>query len=78
MDSKDYILLTGGAGFIGTHTAYELLKNGDNVIIFDNFGKLDISPEQHYNTKGLIQLHNQLNNGSSLIIKKKDLCNISH
>lgn len=31
------ILLTGGAGYIGSHTAYELSKNGYNVIILDNF-----------------------------------------
>ena len=31
------ILLTGGAGFIGSHTAVELLKNNHEVIIADNF-----------------------------------------
>ncbi|MEI7473451.1 MAG: NAD-dependent epimerase/dehydratase family protein [bacterium] len=30
------ILITGGAGFIGSHTADILLKNGYNVIIADN------------------------------------------
>ena len=30
------ILLTGGAGFIGSHTAVELLNAGHSVIIVDN------------------------------------------
>lgn len=31
------ILLTGGAGYIGSHTAIELLSSGHNVVVFDNF-----------------------------------------
>ena len=31
------ILVTGGAGFIGSHTVVELLEKGYNVIIVDNF-----------------------------------------
>lgn len=31
------ILLTGGAGYIGSHTAVELLKKGYEVVIADNF-----------------------------------------
>ena len=30
-------LLTGGAGYIGSHTAIELLAHGHQVVIFDNF-----------------------------------------
>ena len=30
------ILVTGGAGYIGTHTEVELLNRGYNVIAFDN------------------------------------------
>jgi len=37
MKSKRNILLTGGAGFIGFHTAAALLKRGDRVVIADNF-----------------------------------------
>ena len=31
------ILVTGGAGYIGSHTVVELIANGDNVLILDNF-----------------------------------------
>lgn len=31
------ILVTGGAGFIGSHTCVELLENGYEIVVFDNF-----------------------------------------
>ena len=37
------ILVTGGAGFIGSHTAVELLEKGEELIIIDNFS--NSSPE---------------------------------
>ncbi|KAL7111639.1 hypothetical protein ACP275_05G102100 [Erythranthe tilingii] len=40
---KGRILVTGGAGFIGTHTAVQLLKQGFQVFILDN---LDNSVEE--------------------------------
>jgi UDP-glucose 4-epimerase len=30
------ILVTGGAGYIGSHTIVELLKNGHEVVVVDN------------------------------------------
>ncbi|KPI45921.1 UDP-glucose 4-epimerase [Cyphellophora attinorum] len=36
VDLPQYILVTGGLGFIGSHTAAELLKSGYNVLIVDN------------------------------------------
>lgn len=31
------VLITGGAGYIGSHTSLELLENGKDVVIIDNF-----------------------------------------
>ena len=31
------ILVTGGAGFIGSHLCERLLKDGNNVICMDNY-----------------------------------------
>lgn len=36
------ILLPGGAGYIGSHTAVELLKQGKDVVIIDNFSNSNI------------------------------------
>ena len=32
------ILLTGGTGYIGSHTAIELLAAGHQVVLLDNLG----------------------------------------
>ncbi|MBR5236115.1 MAG: UDP-glucose 4-epimerase GalE [Clostridia bacterium] len=37
------ILVTGGAGFIGSHTCVELLQNGYDIVVLDNF--LNSKPE---------------------------------
>lgn len=34
--SNEYILVTGGAGYIGSHTVIELISNGYKVVIVDN------------------------------------------
>lgn len=34
---KETILVTGGAGYIGSHAAFLLAKNGYNVLVLDNF-----------------------------------------
>lgn len=35
------VLLTGGAGFIGSHTAVEMVNSGHEVVIYDNFCNSD-------------------------------------
>jgi dTDP-L-rhamnose 4-epimerase len=44
------ILITGGAGFIGSHLIDNLIKKGHNIVVFDNLeeqvhGKIDKPPE---------------------------------
>ncbi|KKQ49046.1 MAG: UDP-glucose 4-epimerase [candidate division TM6 bacterium GW2011_GWF2_38_10] len=34
---KKTILVTGGAGYIGSHTVYELVQQGYHVVVIDNF-----------------------------------------
>ena len=31
------ILVTGGTGYIGSHTVVELINNGYDVVVVDNF-----------------------------------------
>lgn len=36
MNTKNYVLVTGGAGYIGSHTVAELVANGYECVIVDN------------------------------------------
>ena len=40
------ILLTGGLGYIGSHTAVELLNNNHEIVVFDNLSNSDISVKE--------------------------------
>ena len=49
-------IVTGGAGFIGSHLSDKLIENGNKVIIIDNLLSGNIK-YQYF----LIQLNNQYN-----------------
>ena len=49
-----YVVITGGAGYIGSHTAVELYKGGYTPIIIDNFSNTTID-----NIKGIEDIINQ-------------------
>ncbi|GFS19099.1 UDP-glucose 4-epimerase [Elysia marginata] len=36
MSAAEYVLVTGGAGYIGTHAVVELVQAGHNVVVVDN------------------------------------------
>lgn len=56
---NDFILVVGGLGYIGSHTSWELLKSGQNVIIIDNlsnsnrivYDKLKSLRDAHFKTR---------------------------
>lgn len=43
MSEKPRILVTGGTGYIGSHTVVELQKAGYRVVIIDNLSNSNIS-----------------------------------
>ena len=43
MANKEFILITGGLGFIGSHTVIELLRINKNIIVVDNLSNSSIS-----------------------------------
>lgn len=58
LNSRMKILVTGGAGFIGSHLVDELLERGNQVICLDNLrnGKLDnLAQAQQYDSFTFIQ-----------------------
>lgn len=67
-DTRDYILVIGGLGFIGSHTTLELLKEGYNVVIVDNmsnsldsaFTNIQHLASKHWASKGLACPHLKL------------------
>lgn len=59
-----YVLLTGGAGYIGSHTALALLRAGEQVISFDNYSNSSVE-----SLKRVEQL-----SGRSIIQIEGDVC----
>lgn len=67
MQENKYILITGGAGYIGSHTVVELYSSGYTPVIFDDF--------RNSNRVVLDGLKNIT--GKELIIHEVDVCNLS-
>ena len=43
MTMKEMVLVSGGAGYIGSHTAVELINAGYDVVVADNLSNSDMS-----------------------------------
>jgi len=50
---NEYILITGGAGFIGTNLAHRLLSEGHKVMIYDNLSRAGVEN----NLEWLVKTH---------------------
>ncbi|HEX5792814.1 MAG TPA: SDR family NAD(P)-dependent oxidoreductase, partial [Rheinheimera sp.] len=64
-----YILLTGGAGYIGSHTALELLNAGFSVLSFDNFSNSSaeaLNRVQQLTGKNLISIQGDIRDEAAL------------
>lgn len=66
MNSKKYIFVTGGAGYIGSHTVVELVANGYTPIIIDDFRN-----SQRSAVAGMEKIV-----GQKLIVEEIDICNL--
>ncbi len=66
---KKCILVTGGAGFIGSHTAKKLIEEGYNVIIVDNFNS-------YYDSKLKEARINQLLKNKKLKLYRVDITDL--
>ena len=61
--SNNRILVTGGAGFVGSHIVDRLMETGCEIVVFDNFnsGHLD-SIDQHFDKNGFSLIEGDLLN----------------
>jgi len=62
------ILVTGGAGFIGSHTCIELLNNGNEVVVVDNLYNANKKSLERLNALSkliFVHLIKNLNSGST-------------
>lgn len=68
--SAKKIVVTGGAGFIGSHVAQQLLKRGDSVVIIDNLNDAYDVSLKLYN---LAQVAAEASN-NNVIVYQVDIC----
>ena len=67
MDPRKRVLLSGGCGYIGSHTLVELINAGYEVITIDNLSNSDLN-----SLKGVEKI-----TGKNIIFEKIDTCDIT-
>jgi len=67
------VLLTGGAGFIGSHIAVELLQGGFEVVVVDNYSNSDVSVNDKIKEAALTLVSNPVSEPSSVIPQPSSL-----
>jgi UDP-glucose 4-epimerase len=50
-------LITGGAGFIGSHLAEKLVDRGDHVVLLDNLSTGSMENIRHLKTSARMEYH---------------------
>ena len=65
--------MTGGAGFIGSHTTAKLLKRGDNVIVVDEVNDYYDTRRKMNNLRWLKCISDESSGFLELV--KGDICN---
>lgn len=66
MKQNEYILVTGGAGYIGSHTVVELINSGKTPVIVDDFRNSD--PRMIERIEKIV--------GHDIIFERVDVCDI--
>ncbi len=66
------VVITGGAGFIGSNVAEQLLKRGDSVIIIDNINNYYDEALKYKNLSDLAQM----GTSKTLQVYKTDICDV--
>ena len=67
MSNSKYILVTGGAGYIGSHTVVELVENGFSPVIVDDFRN-----SQESSIDGIERI-----TGKSVTLRRIDVCDFA-
>ncbi len=71
-------LITGGAGFIGSHLAERLLARGDEVHVIDDLSTGTIANIQHLKSSPLFHYHIDSITNKRLMRELVDLCDITY
>lgn len=64
------VLVTGGAGFVGSHVAEYYAKHGDDVIVYDNLSRAKLL---NYSTSNAMHNWNYLKNNYDMSLIKGDI-----